>query len=479
MKNTGHVSGSSRKPARMELVASGDVFGGHQEPESHMHPPANQDLSIESETSLLGALLIPCSTSWPPDVETLRPGHFSSLTRAKVFAAMLELRARNEQVDQLTVHGALRDQAKPPKAGWATYLAGLCGAVPTAANVDHYARLVLRESRRRDYVSVMSGAVCDAREVGADADAIATTAALRLGEIADGREIMRPVMIHEALKSELADLDERRRSGTPVGHSTGFKELDRIMCGLVPGHMILIAARPSMGKSSLVRNMLVRMSLRGLGVLLFSLEMSREEIAQAAVASESRVNLQAIRTARLTTDQYDKVVGSMATMHASKMAIVDKPEMQIAEIRSISRAFASRNTLHAVAVDYVQLARGDGSNREQEIASISRGLKALAKELRVPVIGLSQLNRGLESRDDKRPRLSDLRESGSLEQDADEVLFLYRDDYYNQQSSKAGIAEVGVAKNRNGPTGMIELAWLGRFTRFESLVDNRELEITG
>jgi replicative DNA helicase len=425
-------------------------------------------VALESERSLLGGLLISCN-GWPPEAELLSPDHFSCPVRAKIFGAMARLKDANEPVDTITVLGELKHLGSPPKSGWATYLTELSNLTPTAANADHYATLVLRESRRRDYVDVMSEAVDSARKVGADADTIATGAAIELGHIADGRQIARPSSMKEIMRAEFADLGERLNSGSVIGHTTGFAGLDDLTCGLVPGHLIVIAGRPSMGKSSLVRNILVNLAMKhDVGSLLFSFEMSKEEIGQAAIASEGRVNLQKLRTADLTPPQYDRVVEGMAALNTNRLQIVDRPGMKISEIRTVARAFASRHPLGVIAVDYIQLAEGEGNNREQEIASISRGLKGLAKELRVAMIGLSQLNRGLEKRDDKRPKLSDLRESGSIEQDADEVFFLYRDEYYNRDTEEKGVAEVGIAKSRNGPTGMVRLKWFGEYTRFES-----------
>lgn len=427
------------------------------------------NVALEAERAVLGGLLINCG-EWPPDVELLSPGHFSCPVRARVFRAMVELHDTHEPVDTLTVLGALKDVSKPPHDGWAIYLAELADSAGIAANIDHHAGLVLREARRRDYVETMASAVDKARTPGADADEIATEAALQLGRIADGRQLVRPMLMRDILKAEFADLDERRRSEAPVGQPTGFPELDALVCGLVPGHLVVIAGRPSMGKSSLARSVLTNMAARGIGSLLFSFEMGADEIGQASIAAESRVNLQKIREARLTELEYNQVVEGMARLHNSKLAIVDRPGMSIAEIRTVARAHAGRHPIAAVAVDYLQLAVGRGQTREQEIASISRGLKALAKELRVTVIALSQLNRGLEARkDDKRPKLSDLRESGAIEQDADEVILLYRDEYYNPGTKEPGIAEIGVAKSRNGPTGMVKLRWVGKFTRFESM----------
>jgi replicative DNA helicase len=428
-----------------------------------------QSVAAEAERATLGGLLI-ATGEWPPEVERLTSDHFICPVRAKVFKAMMRLRAAEEPIDTLTAYGALAEgSGKPPKGGWAGYLSDLADKTPTAANLEHHAGLVLRECRRRDYVDAMGEAVEAAKIQGANADEIATAAIIRLGRISDGREIARPTPMREVIKAELEGIDDRRKTGEVIGHPTGFDDLDRLICGLVPGHLIVIAGRPSMGKSSFARNILTKLATTGrAGCLLFSLEMGQDEIGQAAIATEARVNLQRVRSGRLDKTQYEKIIAAMAALHTDRLAIVDRGDLSIAEIRTIARAYAARNPLGVVAVDYMQLVTGRGDNREQEIASISRGLKALGKELHVAVLALSQLNRGLEKRDDKRPRLSDLRESGAIEQDSDEVLFLYRDEYYNKSTEDRGIAEVGVAKSRNGPTGMVKLRWFGEFTRFES-----------
>lgn len=428
-------------------------------------------MAYEAERSVLGGILLLCGP-WPAELERLVPSHFATPTHAEAYAAMCRLRERQEPTDEITVHAEIGQTGSVPKGGWASWLRDLTNEVPTAANLGHWAGVVMRESRRRDYAEVTTRALADAAREGADADEIMMAATLRLGEIADGREAERPVPMRVLMSEELKGLDERRRAGTTLGALTGYDDLDNVLCGLVPGHLIVLAARPSMGKSSLARNILVDMALRRQKAgLLLSLEMSRSEIAQCCLATEARVNLQHVRTARLSGNEYAALAEAMSRLATDKLAIHDRPGLDIAEIRSLVRGYASRHEIGAVVIDYLQLVRGAGSaqNREQEVASITRGLKCLAMELRVPVVALSQLNRGLESRDDKRPRLSDLRESGSIEQDADEVLFIYRDEYYDPGTKDPGVAEIGIAKNRNGPTGVVRLRWDGRCTRFDSV----------
>jgi replicative DNA helicase len=279
----------------------------------------------------------------------------------------------------------------------------------------------------------------------------------------------------DLVMAELKAIEQRVAQKAPSGLRTGFDAIDRLTGGLQPGGLVIIAARPSMGKSALAAEILANVSARGDGAgLLFSLEMTAVEQAQRRIASESNVHLGRLRSGALGESDFPRMAHGVNRIFTKteQVWVADKSDLSITELRAYARSFASRHKLAAVAVDYMQLVLGDGETREQEVASISRGLKALAMELRVPVIALSQLNRAVEQRQDKRPLLSDLRESGALEQDAHQVMLIYRDDYYNPQTNSPGIAEIGVAKNRNGPTGMVKLRWRGECTRFEPLNAN-------
>ncbi len=431
----------------------------------------SENLAESAERAVLGGILINCETL-PPGLETLHPGDFAGAVHANIFAAMLRLHAQQEPIDMLTVQTTLSSEA-PPRQGWTLYLAELTEGVPTAANVEYYAGIVRREARRRDALQVMTEAMDKVRREGADGDEVVTELVTQLGLIQQGRELTRPVTMRDLLAAELKAIEERGKR-EETGLPTGFVALDRVLGGMRPGNLIILAARPSMGKSALATNILEHVATRRSKTgLLFSFEMTREEQVWRILAAEARADLRRIIRGTPNPDEWDRLYRVAPDLHTDRLAIVDKPALPIAEVRSIARTYAARQQLDLVIVDYLQLMRGEGDNREQEVASISRGLKALAMELRIPVIALSQLSRAVEARSDKRPMLSDLRDSGSLEQDANVVLFVYRDDYYHDDSDEPGVAEIAIAKNRNGPTGMVKLRWSGKHTRFDSLEEDQ------
>jgi len=402
--------------------------------------PDERETAFEAERSVLSCILLSCADV-PPAMDLLRPEDFLDRRHMHVFIAMADLAGRDEPIDVVTVLAALREEAIAPKTGWAAYLSELADYSPTAANVEHYTQIVRREARRREFVALTTTAVTKASVPGADADEVFTSMVSDLGQVAEGRDLVRPVSVRDIVRTEFASVQTRAESGDSVtGLRTGFPHLDTMLGGL-PNSLVLI---------------------------VFSLEMSREEYGQAAMASEAKINLQRLRNGTLGDHEWPALTNASDRLSGTDCAIVDKPALDVSEVRSITRQYASRHKLGLVVVDYLQLMQARADSREQEVAAISRGLHALARELCVPVIALSQLNRGLESRGDKRPMLSDLRESGSLEQDAHQVLFIYRDDYYNTDSKQGGTAEIAIAKNRNGPTGMVRLKWIGSCTRFES-----------
>lgn len=431
---------------------------------------------VEAERCVLGGILI-SAAPLPPAIELLSPGDFAHQKHADVFSAILEVHGRNEPVDELTVYKALVRKDGEQKKGWASFLAELTSEIPTAANVEYHAKIVRSEARRRDFLAVMTDAVKRASKPGIDSDEVIDEAIRQLGHLAAGRELIRPATLREIIRDEYRAIGNRHEHGVPPGLPTGFVALDRLLGGLQPGGVTIVAARPSMGKSAFasgVLNYLQRMEKTG---LLFTLEMTREEQAQRVFASEGRIDLNRIRRGNLNTDEFARLAETANRLNNERIGFVDTGGLSMAELRATSRQWAAQRGLDIIVVDYLQLLTGDGDNREQEVASISRGLKSLAKELRVPVIALSQLSRRVEERSDKRPMLSDLRESGSLEQDASQVIFIYRDDYYNPKSQEPGLAEIGVAKNRNGPTGMIKLRWTKEHTRFDSLDQDKQPEL--
>ena len=431
------------------------------------------ETEIDAERSVLGGVLILGHT--PPTVSLLRASDFASKIHALVFAAMLELSARGEAIDFITTARELAGINPPRDETWKSYLGDLTSEVPTAANVEYYAENVRKESRRRALLKIASEAVGKAQCAGADGNEVLGETVTKLSQLVNDGQVARASTMADLINQEFKAIEQRQKNGGVVGLPTGFADLDKILGGLHKGGVTVIAARPGMGKSALAANISASVAERGKNVLLFSLEMGREEQAQRFLAADSRVDLHRIRIGALRDSDWPKLANAMGRLYKSSIAIHDKGGLTSAELRSLARAYAVKNQVDLIVVDYLGLVHGErqrGDSREQEIAGISRDLKSLAMELNCPLIALSQLNRAVEGRADKRPMLSDLRDSGSIEQDAHQVLFIYRDDYYNQKSQDTGVAEICVAKNRNGPTGMIRLRWAAAFTKFEPMEVN-------
>ena len=435
------------------------------------------DQDIATERSVLGSILIDCH-GLPPAVGMVSPSDFLVQHHRLVFLAMLELSEDDEPIDLVTVADKLKGQSTPKK-GWTSFLAELTDEIPTSANVEHYANILRGQARRRDFVVVMSKALERSKDKSVDGDDLMSSAVSELCQLADQRAMTRPIPIKEIMKEEFKAI-ESRAGGEVLGVPTGYHSLDELTGGLPNAGLIIVAARPSMGKSAFAAGLLRNTAIVGKrSGLLFSLEMTREEQADRFLALDARVDLRRIRSGKFRDADYPKMANAVSRIYESKIDIVDKGEMSILEIRSMARQHAARHDLDIVVVDYLQLMSGRGDNREQEVSSISRGLKALAMELRVPVVAISQLNRGVEARTEKRPMLSDLRESGGIEQDADQVLMLYREGYYAKGDDRPDPeypeeVEVAVTKNRNGPTGMVKLLWTGIYTRFDSIETRRE-----
>lgn len=398
----------------------------------------------------------------------LRPGDFEDQRHAEIFGAMLRLSDRGEPVDVVTVHAELKSWgAKHADAG---YLAKLSDEVPTSINSTHWAGIVAGASLRRDVSRLLARCVkmaADERESTADViEAVATG----MAGISEARSPARPVAASELVTAEMKAL-ETRNAGEVPGIPTGFGKLDAIQGGMNPTDLIIIAARPSMGKTALALNIADHLSIRlDLSVLIFSKEMEKEQLIQRMLSTRARVSASRIRTGDIGADEWTELATAAGILHTDRIHICDSGFSTVEDVRTVSRSFAARHPCDGIIVDYLQLLEGRTGNREQDVSGMSRGLKNLGKELRCPVIALSQLNRALEQRQDKRPRMSDLRESGAMEQDADSIVMIYRDDYYNPGTSKEpGIAEVAVVKNRHGPIGMAKLDWDAPSTRFKNL----------
>lgn len=402
----------------------------------------------------------------PPEVLMLEAEDFSSQPLGTMWMAIRPLLERGVPPDLVAVHEELKTWEGGCPPGVIGHLANLANEVPTAANLAYWASMVLRSSRYRGAKRSVGGALHKSNH-GGSADMLAADVLDAVSQLpTDGATELEPMKV--AMAGAFKQLEQRHQNrGQPFGLQWGFPDLDSIVTGMHPGDLVVLAARPSMGKTA----MALQLALQGVGAegvtIVLSAEMSKESLAQRMWAVDARVSMHAIRTANLSQTDMRKVTESTERISRANIEITDRMT-SMKDIRAALRRYASRK-VKMVVVDYLQLLCTDGRSREEEVSKISRELKAIAKDLRCPVIALSQLNRSVESRTDKRPLLSDLRESGAIEQDADTVVMLYRDDYYNAESEKPGIAEALVRKQRNGSVGTADLRWVPELTRFDSL----------
>lgn len=432
-----------------------------------------QPHSIEAEQTVIGSMIL--DNEAISVVENILAGEdFYHRQYGIIYDAMIELYEEGRPVDLLTLQNRLKEKDVPPEVSSMAYIGELIAAVPISANAKYYAEIVAEKAVLRRLIKA-NEEIANACYAGKDSvDNILADTEKTMFHILNRRRNDDFVPIQDVALNALERIHKASKSKNPVtGIPTGFTDLDYRMAGLQPSDLILIAARPSMGKTAFVLNIAQHVAFKkNLCAAIFSLEMSKEQLVNRLFAMESRVDSQAIRTGNLTDDDWDRLVEGVNTVGRSKLIIDDTPGISIAEMRTKCRKFKLEFGLSVIIIDYLQLMSGSGrssDNRQQEISEISRSLKALARELNVPVLALSQLSRAVESRNDKRPMLSDLRESGAIEQDADVVMFLYRDDYYNKDSTAKNIAEVIVAKQRNGPIGTVELVWLPNYTKFVNM----------
>lgn len=429
--------------------------------------------SSDAEESVLGAVLL-SSDAANIALEILKPGDFYRPAHQQIFEAVVRLFDGNEPIDAITVSEALRRTESLDRVGGISYLTQLIDGVPTVSNVDYYAKIVEEHSLRRTLMraggTVSELAMSTDREID-DVMDLAEQAVYAVAErsIGEGLQLIDPLLGPAIERAE----ELKRRGAEVTGVATGFRDLDSKLAGLHPSNLVIIAARPSMGKSALALNIASNVAVAGGPVALFTLEMSREEVVTRMLCSQGRIDMQRLRTGRLQESDFTKLSNAASVLYNKPIYVDDSAAVNVTEIRAKCRRLARHPGLALVIVDYLQLMHGPNSkteNRQQEIASISRGLKGLARELSVPIIALSQLNRGLESREDKRPRLGDLRESGAIEQDADVVAFIYRHEYYHPEAiDTRGIAEVIVAKHRQGSVGKVEMTFLPEFTLFSDM----------
>jgi replicative DNA helicase len=432
-------------------------------------PP--QDL--DAERSVLGAMLLE-NTAVAEVVGIIKTDDFYRRGHAQIFEAMLVLYERSEPIDEVTVAAQLRSQGALEKVGGVVYLAGLTERVPTAANVLHYGRIVRDRALARRLIAAATSIAGTGYEPGTEVDVLLDQAESKIFEITGAREQRNFVALRDVITSAIMQLEQRyERQEDVTGLSTGFMDLDKITSGLQASDLVIVAGRPAMGKTAFALNLALHAAIQAKkSAAVFSLEMSKEQLVMRMLCSEARVDSMRLRTGKFIAADWSKLTQAAGLLAAAPLYIDDSGSISILEMRAKARRLAAEKGLGLIVVDYLQLLRGRGTGaegREREISEISRGLKALAKELNVPVVALSQLNRSLEQRADKRPMLSDLRESGAIEQDADVIAFVYRDEYYNETSPDKGIAEIIIGKQRNGPTGTVKLRFHGEITRFENL----------
>ena len=428
--------------------------------------------SVEAEQSVIGSMIMDRDAIMTAS-EVITSEDFYQSQYGVLFDAILELYNEGKPVDLVTLQERLREKDVPPEISSLEFVRDLLDAVPTSANVRHYATIVQEKSMLRKLIKVnedIANTCYLAREKTED---ILEETEKKIFDLLQYRSTGDFVPIKQVVLNALDKIEKASKNkGTVTGIPTGFIDLDYKTSGFQPSDLILIAARPSMGKTAFVLNVAQHMAFKeGKTVAIFSLEMSKEQLVNRLFSLESKVDSQALRTGNLTDEDWAKLIEGAAVVGKSNLIIDDTPGISIAELRSKCRKFKLEHDLGIIIIDYLQLMSGGkhSESRQQEISEISRSLKAVARELNVPVVALSQLSRAVEQRPDHRPMLSDLRESGAIEQDADVVMFLYRDDYYNKDTDKKNIAEVIIAKQRNGPIGTVELVWLPNYTKFANM----------
>ena len=436
--------------------------------------------SIEAEMSTLGSMLID-RDAIAKVIDMLEPDDFYKEAHRAIYMAICDLFEKGEPADLVTVTEALREQDKLDRVGGAVYVANLANSVPTAANVEYYAKIVKDRSLLRGLIKAGTAIAASAYDTSADVEVVLDEAEKAIFQIAQKRSIQS----YTDIKRVLVDAFERieylyTNKGGITGVPSGYPDLDKITSGFQPSDLVIIAGRPGMGKTAFALNIVQNAALReSCSAAIFSLEMSKEQLAQRMLCSVAGVDGQRLRTGFVRDDDWPKLSFALGKLSEASIFVDDTPSISIMEMRAKARRIKAEHGLDLIVVDYLQLmvGRTRTESRQQEVSEISRSLKQLARELNVPILALSQLSRAVEQRTEKVPSLADLRESGSLEQDADVVIFLYREDYYNYESEKKGLIDIIVAKQRNGPTGKAELVFLKEFGRFESLERNVRPEV--
>jgi replicative DNA helicase len=431
-----------------------------------------QPHSAEAEQSVIGSMIMDRDAIIAAS-ELLTADDFYQPQYGVLFDAMMELFQEGKPVDLVTLQNKLKEKEVPPELCSIEFISDLIRSVPTSANIRYYATIVSEKALLRRLIKVTEGITNMCYMDKEKVETVLEQTEKDVFNIVQNRSSGEFQSIKDIVIKTLDGIESASRNkGTVTGVATGFYDLDYKTAGLQPSDLILIAARPSMGKTAFVLNIAEYVAVKSkVTTAIFSLEMSKVQLVNRILAMNSKVDSQSIRTGDLNDDDWAKLMDSARIVGESGLIIDDTPGISITELRSKCRKFKLEHNLGLVIIDYLQLMSGGkkSESRQQEISEISRSLKALAREISCPVIALSQLSRAVEQRPDKRPMLSDLRESGAIEQDADVVMFIYRDDYYNHDSEEAGVSEIIIGKQRNGPTGTVKLAWLSQYTKFANL----------
>ena len=429
--------------------------------------------SLEAEQSVIGSMIMD-KDAIVTAMEMLHKDDFYHQQYGILFEAMVELYSAGQPVDLVTLQNKLKEKDVPKEVSSLEFVRDLVTAVPTSANIKYYATIVSENAVKRRLIRITEGIENECYAGKESLESVLDKTEKDVFALLSSRSGGDFVPIRQVVMNALEKIEKASKmSGTVTGIPTGFIDLDYRTAGLQPSDLILVAARPSMGKTAFVLNIAQYVAFHeAKSVAIFSLEMSKEQLVNRLFSLESRVDAQALRTGNLSDADWEKLVEGAGIIGDSKLIIDDTPGISISELRSKCRKYKLEQGLDIIIIDYLQLMTGSGrgtESRQQEISDISRSLKSLARELNVPVVALSQLSRAVEQRPDHRPMMSDLRESGAIEQDADVVMFIYRDDYYNKDTELKGISEIIIAKQRNGPIGTVNLAWLPEYTKFANL----------
>ncbi|MDD3413712.1 MAG: replicative DNA helicase [Lachnospiraceae bacterium] len=433
--------------------------------------------SIEAEQSVIGSMLMD-KEAIVVACDHITADDFYGRQYGILFEAMVELYNEGRPVDLVTLQDRLKEKGAPAEVCSLEFIRDLVAAVPTSANIKHYATIVEEKALLRKLIKI-NEEIANSCYIGKEnTESILADTEKKIFDLIQRQGSEEFVPISQIVMNSLDSIQQASKNkGSVTGIPTGFVDLDYMTAGMQPSDLILIAARPSMGKTAFVLNIAEYAAFRkDYTTAIFSLEMSKEQLVNRLLAMESKVNSQALRTGNMSDSDWDKIVESAGVVGRSKLIIDDTPGISISQLRSKCRKYKLEHGLDMIIIDYLQLMSGSGKSdsRQQEISDISRSLKSIARELKVPVIALSQLSRAVEQRPDHRPMLSDLRESGAIEQDADVVMFIYRDDYYNKDTEKKGIAEIIISKQRNGSIGTVDLVWLSDYTKFANMERDRK-----